>query len=321
MQCRGEPFGIEVDCWALGVVLFTLLGAYMPFDPHSNANDATVRARIVRGVPAFTEGEGGYPQQWRHVSTAAQDIIRRLLEVDASKRLTAAEALGQPWVCGDDAHCPSTPIPDSDEQLRRFNDARRVWRLAADAVALVVRAPLTTAAVGASVAAAAAGGASGSATAECLPATSAKGGGGSGGGEAPPAAGGAGTITLPDEARRELKAAFDQFDEDKVRLPGHSDRLRATRPSVPLPRLSRTIKDAPRAPHSPPCYPTPWRHHTHTHTHTHTRYVTHELLVAPNRPECMHAERRDRARGAQGRMPCVGRQGVRGRGDAVRPRY
>ena len=34
------PYGVEVDTWSLGVILFILLGAYNPFDPKSLSGPA-----------------------------------------------------------------------------------------------------------------------------------------------------------------------------------------------------------------------------------------------------------------------------------------
>ena len=97
---KGERCNTKLDMWALGVVLFTLLSGYLPFDPGGNSGDSLVRTRITRAVPAFTREDGGYPQQWEHVSVAARKLILRLLEREPGKRLSADALLAEPWVRG-----------------------------------------------------------------------------------------------------------------------------------------------------------------------------------------------------------------------------
>ncbi len=206
-------FDHAVDLWAVGVMVFVLLGGYLPFDPSQSTDDQTVRKRILAGQPAFTTEQGGYPQQWAHVSSEARALIAQLLESDPAKRLTATRLLATPWVAG---KAPTKPLPESDVALKRFNEARRVWRLAADAVALVTRAPHATFAATpergkgahAGLAPPPAGGASG---------------GGSGGASGDASAASAGAHAspaavsfrdLPAAAKRELHAAFSAFDAD-----------------------------------------------------------------------------------------------------------
>lgn len=54
--------------------------------------------------------------------------------------MTAEQLLSHCWLEG----ASTTPLPNSDGQLRKFNDARRLWRAAADAAMLALRAPTVT---------------------------------------------------------------------------------------------------------------------------------------------------------------------------------
>ena len=62
------PYGVEVDTWSLGVILFILLGAYNPFDPKSLSDRPSTRAAIKEGFDAvgFTGTRGsGAPSRTR----------------------------------------------------------------------------------------------------------------------------------------------------------------------------------------------------------------------------------------------------------------
>jgi serine/threonine protein kinase len=58
------PHTGEVDMWSLGAIVFTLLGAYSPFDPWGNASEAVLRKRVI----AVEWGFDHFPEQWRTVS-------------------------------------------------------------------------------------------------------------------------------------------------------------------------------------------------------------------------------------------------------------
>ncbi|OQR91589.1 protein kinase [Achlya hypogyna] len=81
-----------IDMWAVGVVLFVLLAGYHPFDPTNDLSDRELRDRIVSGAYDFDH------PAWVTVSSDAKDLIRQLLQVDPSKRLTATAVLHHPWM-------------------------------------------------------------------------------------------------------------------------------------------------------------------------------------------------------------------------------
>ena len=122
-------FDPGVDMWALGVILFVLLGGYHPFDPEGVADDKLVAYRVRAGEWSFDDDEC-----WQHVSKEAKGVIRSLLSGDASRRPSAAALLQNPWVQGD---ASAKPLPNSDQRLAAFNDARRMWRSAIRAASFV----------------------------------------------------------------------------------------------------------------------------------------------------------------------------------------
>ncbi|XP_049907555.1 serine/threonine-protein kinase Chk2 [Epinephelus moara] len=83
-------YGLAVDAWSLGVLLFVCLGGYPPF--HESFGHLTVTEQIIRGEFIMV------PSKWSHISDRAKDMVRKLLVVDPSKRMTIEEALQHPWL-------------------------------------------------------------------------------------------------------------------------------------------------------------------------------------------------------------------------------
>eukprot|EP00112_Aurelia_sp_Birch-Aquarium-sp1_P013891 Seg2976.3 transcript_id=Seg2976.3/GoldUCD/mRNA.D3Y31 product="Phosphorylase b kinase gamma catalytic chain skeletal muscle/heart isoform" protein_id=Seg2976.3/GoldUCD/D3Y31 len=96
-------YGREVDLWACGVILYTLLVGFAPF---WHRKQITMIKNITKGDYKF-----GSPE-WDDISESPKDLIRKLLVVDPKQRITAEQALLHPWFEG-----LATPRPKT---TRRF---------------------------------------------------------------------------------------------------------------------------------------------------------------------------------------------------------
>lgn len=86
---KHEYDGRQVDCWALGVLLFALLAGAFPF---RGANETELYGRIQRGLLKFPE----------LMSKDAKNIITKLLELDPRRRYRASDLMREPWIkCND----------------------------------------------------------------------------------------------------------------------------------------------------------------------------------------------------------------------------
>jgi serine/threonine protein kinase len=124
-----EELTPAVDIWAVGVILYIMLMGFHPFDVDCDRSDDEVAAAIKSNpMPPMGEEYVG------HLSESAKDLIRRLMEPDPNKRMTAYELLHHPWVQGETA--ATEKIRDSDKKLSKFQDLR--YKLEASVFAVLV---------------------------------------------------------------------------------------------------------------------------------------------------------------------------------------
>ncbi|KAI9022116.1 kinase-like domain-containing protein, partial [Hyaloraphidium curvatum] len=83
-----NPYSKNVDIWALGCVLYTLLCGYPPFGGEAEE----VTRRVAGGGWEF-----GRPW-WDHVGWEAKDLITNSLILDPQRRFTIEQFLSHPWI-------------------------------------------------------------------------------------------------------------------------------------------------------------------------------------------------------------------------------
>ncbi|CAO3587650.1 unnamed protein product [Absidia cylindrospora] len=115
-----KSYGAPVDMWAIGVITYTLLCGYQPFQAEDQVE---LTDEITHARYEFHE------RYWRNVSQDAKDFIRCLLQLDPSKRPTARQALENKWMTGKDA----LDVDILDTVRDNFN-ARRKFKSAVRAV-------------------------------------------------------------------------------------------------------------------------------------------------------------------------------------------
>eukprot|EP00931_Biecheleriopsis_adriatica_P063638 TRINITY_DN3857_c1_g1_i1.p1 TRINITY_DN3857_c1_g1~~TRINITY_DN3857_c1_g1_i1.p1 ORF type:complete len:332 (-),score=77.42 TRINITY_DN3857_c1_g1_i1:170-1165(-) len=79
----------SADMWSLGVIMFILLCGYPPF--YGTTDDQVLRAVKV-GKFEFL------PEDWKHISEDAKNLIRHLLTMKPKARCTAEQALNHIWI-------------------------------------------------------------------------------------------------------------------------------------------------------------------------------------------------------------------------------
>ncbi|XP_065007887.1 calcium-dependent protein kinase 4 [Musa acuminata AAA Group] len=81
--------GPESDVWSIGVITYILLCGRHPF--WDRTEDGIFR-EVLRNKPDFRR------KPWPSISNSAKDFVKKLLVKDPHVRLTAAQALSNPWV-------------------------------------------------------------------------------------------------------------------------------------------------------------------------------------------------------------------------------
>jgi len=85
----GDGYGLAVDIWSCGVILYVLLCGFPPFYAD---NDAQLYNLIQSGSYSFPS------PYWDDISDTAKDLIRKMLTVDPVKRFTSTQVLFHPFI-------------------------------------------------------------------------------------------------------------------------------------------------------------------------------------------------------------------------------
>ncbi|UJR26315.1 hypothetical protein I4U23_007653 [Adineta vaga] len=110
-------YGMEVDCWAVGIILYILLCGYPPFKSPDRNQEALFQL-IQRGKFTYDT------EYWSAISANAKNLIDHLLVVDRHKRMRSDEILLHPWIM---SVGQSKPIRNTEElktALRSKYDAK-----------------------------------------------------------------------------------------------------------------------------------------------------------------------------------------------------
>ncbi|XP_058078258.1 CDPK-related kinase 1-like [Magnolia sinica] len=93
-----RAYGTEADMWSIGVIAYILLCGSRPF--WARTESGIFRA-VLKADPSFEDAP------WPSLSPEARDFVKRLLNKDYRKRMTASQALCHPWI----RDCEDVKIP------------------------------------------------------------------------------------------------------------------------------------------------------------------------------------------------------------------
>jgi len=121
----------KCDLWSLGIIAYILLCGYAPFQAGGEHNcgwDQGEACNLCQDIlfSNIRESHVTFPEeQWAGISCEAKDLIRKLLEKDSSRRLTAEEVLCHPWITSEGStlvlHTPRV-LNKHQESLRNLEE-------------------------------------------------------------------------------------------------------------------------------------------------------------------------------------------------------
>lgn len=84
-------YGLKIDVWAAGVILYILLCGYPPFVSQDNDQEKL--------FDCILSGQYDFPDEyWRDVSLSAKELIQNMLQLAPELRFSAEDVLDHPWL-------------------------------------------------------------------------------------------------------------------------------------------------------------------------------------------------------------------------------
>ncbi|XP_023288256.1 serine/threonine-protein kinase par-1 isoform X2 [Orussus abietinus] len=84
-------YGLKIDVWAVGVILYILLCGFPPFVSPKNEQEELFE-RILSGQYEFTS------PYWDDISESAKQLITNMLQIQPELRFSAEDVLDHPWL-------------------------------------------------------------------------------------------------------------------------------------------------------------------------------------------------------------------------------
>ncbi|XP_076260456.1 serine/threonine-protein kinase GL21140 [Rhynchophorus ferrugineus] len=84
-------YGLKIDVWAAGVILYILLCGYPPFASQDNDQEKL--------FDCILSGQYDFPDEfWQDVSSLAKELIQNMLQLVPDLRFSAEDVLDHPWL-------------------------------------------------------------------------------------------------------------------------------------------------------------------------------------------------------------------------------
>lgn len=117
----GNPYGVSVDLWSIGCLLYMIIGGYPPF---SGKNHRELFRKVRAADFVFHEAYFG------KVSDSAKNVISHLLTVNKDLRWSARQCLESDWFKKETVKTlSSNDLSESLQEFKRLK-ARRSWKAA-----------------------------------------------------------------------------------------------------------------------------------------------------------------------------------------------
>ncbi|XP_024362341.1 calcium-dependent protein kinase 4 [Physcomitrium patens] len=121
-----KHYGPEADVWSAGVILYILLSGVPPFWAETEQG---IFEQVLAGELDFVS------EPWPSISESAKDLIRRMLDPVAKRRLKAHQVLSHPWI-REAGVAPDRPMdPAVQSRLKQFSAMNKLKKVAIRVIA------------------------------------------------------------------------------------------------------------------------------------------------------------------------------------------
>jgi len=127
-----SKYGLKVDVWAMGCVVFIMLCGWHPFQNPDSEEEQ--KKAILEGDLSELDEEP--------ISDLAKDFIKKMLTVEESKRWSLQQLMGHPWITREKS-AQNYNLQNSQQKIKKYLANRR-FRKVAFAVIAVNRAKSLT---------------------------------------------------------------------------------------------------------------------------------------------------------------------------------
>ncbi|KAH9617770.1 hypothetical protein KSS87_016107 [Heliosperma pusillum] len=121
-----KHYGPEADVWTAGVILYILLSGVPPFWAETQQG---IFDEVLKGQIDFDS------DPWPLISDSAKDLIRKMLCLQPSERLTAHQVLCHPWICENGVAPDRALDPAVLSRLKHFSAMNKLKKMALRVIA------------------------------------------------------------------------------------------------------------------------------------------------------------------------------------------
>lgn len=116
LQNNGYDF--RCDMWSVGVVVYCLLGGYLPFE----GDIKDIKRKVVDARYKF------HREYWDNVSIPAKEMIARMLQTNPDHRLTAEQALRCEWMGLDEDQLTVNDLSRTQDKIKESDKLKTLTK-------------------------------------------------------------------------------------------------------------------------------------------------------------------------------------------------